>query len=178
MTDTNHRNIGMRGERDDGNVLPGVYLGLPDRRGGFEAIHVRHLYVHQHEVESLGLHRVQNSRTATEDLMVGASGPTMGREAFALRVSAGTRPSLGGLAPGFPLSAFRPPPSGNQGIRTIFPRKRIVPENRSRIANTNGRSTHRHGGRLVTLTPVFVTAAASVPSSFTSTKVLCFTNEM
>src|SRR2546430_5159290 len=58
------------------------------------------------------------------------------------------------------------------------PRKRIVPDSRSRMANTNGRSTTREGGRLVTPTPTDVAAAASVPSSFTSTKALCMTSVM
>src|SRR5882762_2290165 len=55
------------------------------------------------------------------------------------------------------------------------PRKRIVPESRSRMAKTNGRSTTMDAGRLVMPTSTDVAAAASVPVSFTSTNALCFT---
>lgn len=57
------------------------------------------------------------------------------------------------------------------GMRTIFPMKRTVPDSRSRRTKMNGRST-RNGVRTgsdVSEMPTFVTAAASVPSSFTST---------
>ncbi len=61
----------------------------------------------------------------------------------------------------------------------IFPAKMIVPEKRSRITKTNGRSTRNGPGAAeVTLIPTDVAAAASVPSSFTSTKVLCLTSLM
>src|ERR1019366_1738666 len=48
---------GVRGHSDDGLVPAGAALGLADRGGGFEAIHLWHLYIHQHQVERLLLHR-------------------------------------------------------------------------------------------------------------------------
>src|ERR1035441_3366857 len=44
---------GVRGHSDDGLVPAGAALGLADRGGGFEAIHLWHLYIHQHQVERL-----------------------------------------------------------------------------------------------------------------------------
>jgi hypothetical protein len=60
----------------------------------------------------------------------------------------------------------------------ITPRKTTVPDNRSLIANTKGRSTTIASGPLVTPIPTAVAAAASVPSSFTSTNVFCSTRLM
>src|SRR5437667_1117239 len=60
----------------------------------------------------------------------------------------------------------------------ITPINRIVPDRFSRNANTNGRSIRTGGGLQTQTTPTTtaVTAAASVPSSFTSTYVLCSTS--
>lgn len=59
------------------------------------------------------------------------------------------------------------PVKNQDGIATIFPMKRIVPESRSRIAKRNGRSTRIVGTTGSETTPIStdVTAAASVPSS-------------
>src|SRR2546421_4488540 len=46
------------------------------------------------------------------------------------------------------------------------------------MAKTNGRSTTTDGGRLTMPIPTAVAAAASVPSSFTSTNALCRTSVM
>ena len=43
---------GMRGHRQDGDVLAGIFFTFPDRRGGFHAVHLRHLDVHEHDVKS------------------------------------------------------------------------------------------------------------------------------
>src|SRR5690606_10948081 len=79
----------------------------------------------------------------------------------------------------------RPAQQGGAGFRgsgaascvgsPIAPRKSTVPENRSRIATRNGRSTRIMGGAEVNPTPPTVTAAAFVPASSTSTKVFCRT---
>ncbi len=66
---------------------------------------------------------------------------------------------------------------GTVGTATL-PMKRIVPLNRSRSTKTKGRSKRMEGGRLVSRMPTVVTAAASVPSSFTFTNVFCFTKEI
>src|SRR5688500_5587194 len=57
----------------------------------------------------------------------------------------------------------------------IFPMTRIVPDSRSRITKMSGRSILIGGGAQVTPTPTLVAAAASVRSSFTSTKVFWIT---
>ena len=44
-------------QRDDRNVLAGGYFLLADRLRGFQAIHLRHLHVHQHQVERLRIDR-------------------------------------------------------------------------------------------------------------------------
>jgi hypothetical protein len=49
----------------------------------------------------------------------------------------------------------------------MIPMNRIVPENRSRMANRNGRSKLMLGGADVGPMPMAVAAAASVPSSST-----------
>jgi hypothetical protein len=79
----------------------------------------------------------------------------------------------GPVAP--PRSPFTPParrltPSAAHQLAgsITFPRNRIVPVSRSRIATTNGRSTTTCSGSgrtEVTPTSTEVTAAASVPSS-------------
>src|SRR5688500_15453532 len=61
------------------------------------------------------------------------------------------------------------------GSFTIFPMNMIVPENRSRMTNRNGRSTRIAEGADVRPIPTLVAAAASVPSSLTSTNVCCMT---
>ena len=64
-----------------------------------------------------------------------------------------------------------PPPSpiaDHEGFR-IAPRNRIVPDSRSRMANRNGRSITMDGCTLTIPISTDVTAAATVPSSFTST---------
>ena len=44
----------VRGQRDDRQVPAGRALALADRRGRLEAAHLRHLHVHQHDVEFAG----------------------------------------------------------------------------------------------------------------------------
>ncbi len=61
------------------------------------------------------------------------------------------------------------------GGAVILPRNRIVPLKRSRIATMKGRSTVKEGGSDTTRISTEVAAAASVPSSLTSTYVFCFT---
>ena len=46
----------MRGEGDDGGAPAGEFLALANFGGGFEAVHLRHLNVHQDEVELRTLH--------------------------------------------------------------------------------------------------------------------------
>lgn len=47
---------GMGGEGDDGRALAGELLALSDFGGGLEAVHFRHLNVHQNEIEVGLLH--------------------------------------------------------------------------------------------------------------------------
>src|SRR5438309_1312654 len=60
------------------------------------------------------------------------------------------------------------------------PRNRMLPERLSRIKNTNGWSARKVGmiGADVRLMPTPVAAAASVPSSLTSTNALCTTTSI
>src|SRR6266487_2362027 len=76
-----------------------------------------------------------------------------------------------------PEKALEEYPYSIGGCR-ITPMNRIVPDRFSRSAKMNGRSITMYGDALVTPSPTEVTAAATVPSSFTSTYVLCFTSVM
>ena len=48
---------GVRGHRDDGQVGTRRAFGRADQAGRLEPAHLRHLHVHQHDVEVLSLER-------------------------------------------------------------------------------------------------------------------------
>src|SRR5687768_2152672 len=58
---------GMRGDRDDRDVPLRHELRAPDGRRRLEAVHLRHLDVHQDEIELLPLQRVERALSAGHD---------------------------------------------------------------------------------------------------------------
>src|ERR1019366_6765799 len=56
---------GVRGHGDDGLVPAGAALTLADRGGGFEAVHLGHLYVHQHQMSISTRSNASDSSAAT-----------------------------------------------------------------------------------------------------------------
>ena len=58
---------GVRRHRDDADVPPALALQQPDGGGCFEAVHVRHLDVHEHEIERTVFHRGQRLASIADD---------------------------------------------------------------------------------------------------------------
>src|SRR6476620_7563599 len=59
---------GMGRHRDDGYMLSCLLFALANRAGGLETIHFWHLYIHQHDVESLSSPRLQRLFASTHRL--------------------------------------------------------------------------------------------------------------
>src|SRR2546425_7043967 len=43
---------GMSGQSDHGQARPGAFFRFPNRCGGFESVHFRHLHIHEHQIEA------------------------------------------------------------------------------------------------------------------------------
>ena len=57
----------MRRHGDDAGVAAGVLLARADGRRGFESTHLRHLNVHQHQIERLAPERVERFAAVVDD---------------------------------------------------------------------------------------------------------------
>ena len=59
---------GVRGHSDDGDVPTGVLFAGANLHRRAQAIHRRHLHIHEDEVESLSRYRRQGGTTVADDL--------------------------------------------------------------------------------------------------------------
>jgi hypothetical protein len=50
----------VRGERDDGQMSACLFLFFANRLRGLQAVHFRHLHVHQHQIDSFAFKRFQS----------------------------------------------------------------------------------------------------------------------
>ena len=57
----------VRGHGDDRNVCAGSSFPPPNRRGGFQSVHQRHLDVHQNQVEALLLQSLECAYSVAGD---------------------------------------------------------------------------------------------------------------
>ena len=57
----------MRRHGDDADVAAGFLLARPNGRRGLESAHLRHLNVHQHQIERLAGQRVERLASVVDD---------------------------------------------------------------------------------------------------------------
>ena len=57
----------MRRHGDDADVAAAFLLARPDRRGGLESTHLRHLNVHQHQIERLARQCIEGLASVVDD---------------------------------------------------------------------------------------------------------------
>ncbi len=163
-------------------MQPAVHSHYPERAAGLPALapphcsglrqppSAKHSYI-MGGAKPVALCRIG----ATAGVLMTSRNPGMSWPSATAGTNSPTRPVLATYA-----SATKPACKqhrcSSSGIRrnalgygfVICPMNRMVPDDFSRIRNRNGRFTSVMGATLVFTTPTAVTAAASVPSSFTS----------